>query len=59
VVVFEWPSGGHHVALYVDGEDNMIQCLGGNQSNMVRVSSYLVDYVMSYRWPDGYPLEGV
>lgn len=51
VVVFEWPSGGHHVSLYVGGSDNTIQCLGGNQSDMVKISDYPVYSVMSYRWP--------
>jgi uncharacterized protein (TIGR02594 family) len=51
IVVFEWANGGHHVALYMDGENNTIHCLGGNQSNMVKVSSFPVYTVMSYRWP--------
>jgi uncharacterized protein (TIGR02594 family) len=52
VVVFEWDDGSHHVALYVGAKDeDTIECLGGNQHNMVKVSPYPVANVMSYRWP--------
>jgi uncharacterized protein (TIGR02594 family) len=52
VVVFEWDSGDHHVSLYVGpGDGDTIQCLGGNQSNMVKISTFPLRSVMSYRWP--------
>lgn len=49
VVVFE-----HHVSLYVGPDpqfDNHIRCEGGNQSDRVKVSSYPLEDVLSYRWP--------
>lgn len=50
------PTKGH-VGFYVgDGRDRnsgrkYIKVLGGNQRNMVRVSEYLEDRVLGYRWP--------
>lgn len=46
-------SSGYHVALFVKVEDNRIYLLGGNQSDMVKVSSFgLSSYeVIAYRWP--------
>jgi uncharacterized protein (TIGR02594 family) len=31
VAVFEWDSGGHHVALFIDQDNSRVRCIGGNQ----------------------------
>jgi uncharacterized protein (TIGR02594 family) len=38
VVVFEWDSGGHHVALLETKDDNRVKVLGGNQGSAGEVS---------------------
>lgn len=54
IVVFEWDSGGHHVAFYVGAaSDEYINCLGGNQHDAVNITSFPVANVLSYRWPKG------
>ena len=61
IVVFQWTSGpdqgGHHVTTYLsqdpDNPDNIL-CEGGNQNREVKVSSYPVSDVVSYRMPVGY-----
>jgi len=40
-----------HIGLYVGEDDKYIYCLGGNQSNMVRVSKYSKERLLGYRWP--------
>lgn len=44
---------GNHVAFYVRGDARSITLLGGNQSDRVRESSYLLSAweVRGYRWP--------
>ena len=38
IVTFRWPNGGRNVALATGlATDTTIQCLGGNQSNSVRI----------------------
>lgn len=52
IVVFEWESGGHHVAFYDSGVDeDTIKCLGGNQHDSVCYADFPVGSVMSYRMP--------
>lgn len=44
------PSG--HVCFYVrDVDDGRIECLGGNQSDQVKYSTYRRADVLGYRWP--------
>lgn len=53
VVVFARPpnpSSGH-VGFYLYQTDTHIVCLGGNQSNEVRVSRYSKNNLLAYRWP--------
>lgn len=38
-----------HVAFYVNQDDDYIYCLGGNQSNMVKISAYPKNRLLSYR----------
>ncbi len=40
-----------HVGLYLRQDEKNIYVLGGNQSNMVRVSKYKKSRVLGYRWP--------
>ncbi len=51
VVVFEWSSGGHHVAICtaINDDENWVKCLGGNQSNMVKESIFDQDYIICTR----------
>lgn len=42
----------HHVTFYIkDNGDGWFTGLGGNQGNRVKESNYLLDDVVSYRWP--------
>ncbi|MGL4677802.1 MAG: TIGR02594 family protein [Plesiomonas shigelloides] len=50
VVIFKRgnpPSG--HVAFFVKREGDIIRCLGGNQSDQVKISGYKVADVLGYR----------
>jgi uncharacterized protein (TIGR02594 family) len=49
-------SGGNHVTLYESDAGSSINCRGGNQSNMVNVSSFPKSNVTGYMWPKDYPL---
>ena len=55
IVVLRWASGERHVTFY-DGyvDSETIIGLGGNQSDQVKRSNYLVEYVESFRMPEGY-----
>lgn len=56
IVVFErGPTSGH--VGFVVGKDRSgnIIVLGGNQSDMVKLSPFNRERVLSYRWPNGYP----
>lgn len=56
VVVFEREGGGH--VGFVEGQDvsgNLI-VLGGNQSDMVKLSAFPRSRVSGYRWPVGFEI---
>ena len=55
IVVLKFVSGNHHVTFY-DGymDSETIIGLGGNQSDQVKRSNYMVEYVESFRMPEGY-----
>ncbi len=57
IVVFKRGAGGH-VAFLIQDDHERVHVLGGNQSNMVKVSAYKKSDVLGYRWPKGYPLPG-
>jgi uncharacterized protein (TIGR02594 family) len=38
-----------HVAVYLGEDEKYIYCIGGNQSNKIKVSKYLKDRVLGYR----------
>lgn len=44
------PTSGH-VGFFIDEEGDFISVLGGNQSNMVKISKYNKDKLLGYRWP--------
>jgi uncharacterized protein (TIGR02594 family) len=47
-----------HVGFYVGRDGNQLLLLGGNQTNLSRVtvSSYPESRLLGYRWPAGHPL---
>lgn len=51
IVVFEWPSGGHHVSFCKEVLGDYVACLGGNQTSEVKVSTYSRQYIKATRWP--------
>jgi uncharacterized protein (TIGR02594 family) len=44
-------SGGGHVTLFEEWDDDMLLCRGGNQSDEVNLSSYDPETVIHYVWP--------
>ena len=48
------PSG--HVTFFVREFGDSIVCLGGNQGNQVKYSTYQTEDVIGYRWPKGEPV---
>lgn len=51
IVVFEWPSGGHHVGFAVAFREGSVKVLGGNQSDEVNETWFSDRHVMDYRMP--------
>jgi len=39
-----------HVSFYLDGHNNLLYCLGGNQMNRYGISMYIESKVLGYRW---------
>lgn len=57
IVVFErGPSSGHVGFVVGRDERGNLVVLGGNQSDMVKVSPFSLGRVLSYRWPAGLAL---
>ena len=54
ITVLQWADGSHHVTCY-DGyaDSETIIGLGGNQSDRVKRSNYPVEYVVSFKMPEG------
>jgi uncharacterized protein (TIGR02594 family) len=52
IVVFRWASGDHHVA-FCDHviDENTVACLGGNQSDSVRISNFGRQWIIAVRMP--------
>jgi len=50
-VVVQSRDGGGHVTLFERWEGSKLICLGGNQSDMVKESSYDPGVVIAYVWP--------
>jgi uncharacterized protein (TIGR02594 family) len=52
IVVFHWPAGGHHVSICDHVVNNsLVACLGGNQGNMVKLSTFNRASIVAVRWP--------
>lgn len=52
ILVFKWASGSHHVTLcHHVVDDNYVACLGGNQSDMVKISVIPRNRIEAIRWP--------
>ncbi len=56
IVVFQWLSGsdrgGHHVTFCERLNGNgTVDCLGGNQSHKLQISTFGIDSVLATRWP--------
>lgn len=54
IVVFRWHSGGEHVS-FVDHvvDEHTVACLGGNQSDQVKISQFPRASIVAIRWPAG------
>ena len=50
-VVVQTRDGGGHVTLFEHWEGNSLVCRGGNQSDMVKLSTYDPSVVIGYVWP--------
>lgn len=52
IVTFRWSNGERHVSFYC-GEDawGRLKCLGGNQGNALKYSSFSKNDVKAVRWP--------
>jgi uncharacterized protein (TIGR02594 family) len=52
VVVFHWATGGHHVTFchhVVDSD--YVACIGGNQSDSLKISVFNRKFIEAVRWP--------
>lgn len=51
ILVFDFGNNDHHVTYLhtFDLDNNIVHCLGGNQNNMVKISSYSMDDIISIR----------
>lgn len=48
IVVFKWASGGHHVTFCHHLVDHdYVACIGGNQSDMVKISVFPRKYILA------------
>jgi hypothetical protein len=51
IVVFQWENGEHHVTFCESFDDIFVTCLGGNQSQEVKESTFYRQYIIATRWP--------
>lgn len=56
IAVFTRTGGGHVGFVVGQDKDGNLQVLGGNQGDMVKVSTFGRARVTSYRWPSGLPV---
>ena len=49
IVIFDRGGWKGHVAIFIVERNNLIYALGGNQSNMVKISHYKKNKVLGYR----------
>jgi len=52
IVVYQWPSGGHHVD-FCDAilDSDTVRGLGGNQGHSLQDSNFLRKFIVATRWP--------
>lgn len=53
------PKSGHVAFVVGRNVDEHLLLLGGNQSDMVKVSAFPVSRVIGYRWPVGHAVVGI
>lgn len=53
ILVFHWPAGGQHVTFCnrVIASSSLVECLGGNQGDSVKLTTFNAAYIYSTRWP--------
>lgn len=52
LVVFQWPSGGHHVTFCKELlPGGLVVCLGGNQGHLLKLSTFNQKFIIATRWP--------
>lgn len=52
IIVFKWYSGQRHVTICDHViEKGLVACLGGNQSNSVKISKFETKFIEAVRWP--------
>jgi uncharacterized protein (TIGR02594 family) len=54
IAVFSYGGGKGHVGFVVGKQGNKVLILGGNQSNMVKISSFGTSKIVAYVYPSGY-----
>ena len=58
-LVLDLGHGDHHVTFYESETDTHYNCIGGNQSNQVKTSSFPKAAVIAMRWPSDFPFVGL
>ena len=58
VLVLDLGHGDHHVTMYESETTMSYNCIGGNQSNQVKTSSFPKSTVIAMRWPSEVPFAG-
>lgn len=51
IVVFQWPSGEHHVTVVESFTEETVTCVGGNQGHKIQPATYFRKYIIATRWP--------
>jgi uncharacterized protein (TIGR02594 family) len=51
-LIYTNTGSGYHVCFFVDSDEDGVFCLGGNQSNRVKISKYSWDKVAHFRLPN-------
>ena len=52
ILVFQWAGGDHHVTMvHHIVDENYVCCIGGNQSDMVKLSVFPRNRIIACRWP--------
>lgn len=46
-------TGGNHVCIYLDEDDQGVYCVGGNQGDRVSIRRFSWANITDFRWPEG------